>query len=33
MMTWTIGIVIYIVVSFVAGFIIGRAIRAINGDD
>ena len=32
-MSWTIGIVIYIVISFVTGVIVGRAIHAINGDD
>jgi hypothetical protein len=32
-MTWTVGIIIYIVVSFVVGIIVGRAIHYINGGD
>jgi ABC-type uncharacterized transport system fused permease/ATPase subunit len=31
-MTWTIGFIIYVVVSFILGVIIGRAIHNINED-
>ena len=32
-MIWTISIIVYILVVFLAGIIIGRAIRYMRGDD
>ena len=31
-MTWTVGLIIYIMVSFITGIIVGRAIHYVNGD-
>jgi hypothetical protein len=32
-MTWTVGIIIYIIVSVAVGIIVGRAIHYNNSDD
>jgi hypothetical protein len=32
-MSWIVGIIFWVLVSLIAGFIVGRAIHYMNGDD